>query len=229
MNAADYPNSPGFKSAGPSEQAATAISSTAKTLRDQVLKTIAEAPAGLSADAVADQPGRSVLAIRPRVSELRRLGEIQPTTQRVKNLSGKHLVTATRSFACYKCAMTTPTPEERRWHWAEGNKYALEAMKALLWLNGGSAAAMLAFFGARARLITPAFGWSLIWFGIGAFLSVVLFVIAYFTQLEYANKGITRSAHRLHSAAYVPLLGSLIAFLLGLWCGYSAIVPAVGG
>jgi hypothetical protein len=57
----EYPDAPGFKASGPSEQAATAISSTAKTLRDQVLKTIAEAPAGLSADAVADRLGRSVL------------------------------------------------------------------------------------------------------------------------------------------------------------------------
>jgi hypothetical protein len=35
--------------------------------------------------------------------------------------------------------MTTPTPEEQRFHWSEGNRYALEAMKALLWLNGVSA------------------------------------------------------------------------------------------
>jgi hypothetical protein len=83
--------------------------------------------------------------------------------------------------------MAAPTPQEQRYHWAEGNKYAIEAMKALLWLNGGSAGAMLAFFGARARSITPAFGWSLISFGFGAFLSVVLFVIAYFAQLDYAN------------------------------------------
>ena len=83
-----YPDAPGFKVAGPSEQAAEAISNSAKTLRDQVLKTIADAPAGLSADAVADRLGKSVLSVRPRVSELRRLGEIRPTTQRVKNESG---------------------------------------------------------------------------------------------------------------------------------------------
>jgi transposase len=83
-----YPDQPGFKAPGPSEQAAQAICSTAKKLRDQVLKIIAEAPAGLSADAVADRLGKSVLSVRPRVSELRRLGEIQPTTQRVKNQSG---------------------------------------------------------------------------------------------------------------------------------------------
>jgi hypothetical protein len=84
----DYPDQPGWKAAGPSEQAANAVSGTAKTLRDQVLKTISDAPAGLSADAVADRLGKSVLSVRPRVSELRRLGEIRPTTQRAKNESG---------------------------------------------------------------------------------------------------------------------------------------------
>ena len=83
-----YPDVPGFKAPGPSEQAATAIRNAAKTLREQVLKTISEAPAGLSADAVAERLGKSVLAVRPRVSELRRLGEIRPTTQRAKNQSG---------------------------------------------------------------------------------------------------------------------------------------------
>jgi hypothetical protein len=83
-----YPTTPGFKAAGPSEQAATAISNTVKTLREQVLKTISEAPTGLSADAVAERLGKSVLSVRPRVSELRRLGEIRPTTQRAKNQSG---------------------------------------------------------------------------------------------------------------------------------------------
>jgi len=83
-----YPDVAGFKAPGPSEQAANTISGTAKTLREQVLKTISEAPAGLSADAVADRLGKSVLSVRPRVSELRRLGEIRPTTQRAKNQSG---------------------------------------------------------------------------------------------------------------------------------------------
>ncbi|SHN66584.1 hypothetical protein SAMN05444170_1000 [Bradyrhizobium erythrophlei] len=83
-----YPDQPGYKSLGPSEQAAVAVCNTAKALRDQVLRTICDSPAGLSADAVADRLGKSVLSVRPRVSELRRLGEIQPTTQRVKNASG---------------------------------------------------------------------------------------------------------------------------------------------
>jgi hypothetical protein len=83
-----YPDAPGFKVPGPSEQAATAIASTAKTLRDQVLDTIAAAPTGLTADEVAEKLHKSVLSVRPRVAELHRQGEIRPTTARGKNASG---------------------------------------------------------------------------------------------------------------------------------------------
>jgi hypothetical protein len=76
MNRANYPEQAGSKSAGPSEEAARTIDKTARSLRDQVLKIIADSPAGLSADSVADQLGRSVLSVSPRVSELHRLGEI---------------------------------------------------------------------------------------------------------------------------------------------------------
>ena len=37
------------------------------------------------------------------------------------------------------------------WHWTEGNKYALEAIKALLLINGGAAVALLAFAGNFAK------------------------------------------------------------------------------
>jgi hypothetical protein len=84
----DYPDRPGFKVPGPSEQAAAAVAGMAKTLRDQVLSTIANAPAGLTADEVADKLHRSVLSVRPRVSELHRQGEIRQTGARGKNESG---------------------------------------------------------------------------------------------------------------------------------------------
>jgi hypothetical protein len=125
--------------------------------------------------------------------------------------------------------MTTPTPEEQRYHWSEGNKYALEAIRSLLVLNGGAAAALLTFFGARPRLVTSAFAEALVSFGVGAVLSVVLFGMAYFVQLEYGNEGITPLGRRLHQLAYIPLVGALIAFLVGLQRAYAAIVPAVGG
>lgn len=84
----DYPTSPGFKAAGPSQEAAQAVAGMAKTLRDQVLRTIAASPHGLTADEVASKLNRSILSVRPRVSELHRQGEIRRTSIRGKNDSG---------------------------------------------------------------------------------------------------------------------------------------------
>jgi hypothetical protein len=83
-----YPDGAGFKSNGPSQEAAQAIERTAKTLRDQVLRTFQQSPQGLTADAVADRLGKSILSVRPRVSELHRQGEIRPAGDRGKNDSG---------------------------------------------------------------------------------------------------------------------------------------------
>lgn len=88
MKARDYPDNPGFKSAGASQEAAQAIAGHAKTLRARVLGEIASTPAGLSADAVADRLGASILSVRPRVSELHRSGEIRKSQERAKNESG---------------------------------------------------------------------------------------------------------------------------------------------
>lgn len=83
-----YPDHPGFKTNGPSAEAARAMARTAQTLREKVLRTLAAAPAGLHADAIASLLGESVLAVRPRVSELYRSGEIRKTEARAKNISG---------------------------------------------------------------------------------------------------------------------------------------------
>jgi predicted ArsR family transcriptional regulator len=88
MQARDYPDSPGFKSAGTSQEAAQAIAGHAKTLRARVLDAITSEPSGLSADAVADRLGESVLSVRPRVSELHRAGDIRRTEARARNASG---------------------------------------------------------------------------------------------------------------------------------------------
>lgn len=84
----DYPNVPGFKVAGPSEEAAAAVAPIAGTLREQVLQIIASSQHGLTADEVAAKLNKSVLSVRPRVSELRRQGEIRQALTRGKNDSG---------------------------------------------------------------------------------------------------------------------------------------------
>jgi len=83
-----YPDAPGFKAHGTSEQAARIVAGTAKTLRAQVLQAIAAAPDGLTADEVAERLNKSILSVRPRVSELNRNGEIRQAPNRGRNSSG---------------------------------------------------------------------------------------------------------------------------------------------
>jgi hypothetical protein len=88
MSGSTYPDRPGHKVPGPSEDAATAIAGSAGTLRDRVREVIATALSGITADDVAAQLNRSILSVRPRVSELRRLGDIRQAEGRGKNRSG---------------------------------------------------------------------------------------------------------------------------------------------
>jgi predicted transcriptional regulator len=83
-----YPDAPGFKVSGPSEQAAQTISGAANRLRAAVLAQFATYPGGATADEVAKDLNLSVLSVRPRVSELNRMGEIKQTGGRRKNESG---------------------------------------------------------------------------------------------------------------------------------------------
>ena len=84
-----YPNRPGFKQYGTSQEAADAIEPHADTLRGKALAVIrAAGPRGRTADEVADILNRSVLSIRPRISELLVLGLIKRNDERRKNRSG---------------------------------------------------------------------------------------------------------------------------------------------
>ncbi len=83
-----YPDTPGFKVAGPSKQAAKAMTGKAAKMRAAVLAQIAQYSGGATADEIAKDLNLSVLSVRPRVSELRRNGEIEQTGGRRKNQSG---------------------------------------------------------------------------------------------------------------------------------------------
>lgn len=85
----EYPDVPGFKKAGTSEAAAEAIKPRAPTLRNRALAELERIqPAGLTPDQVARRMGCSVLSIRPRMTELFKLGLIEPTGERRPNASG---------------------------------------------------------------------------------------------------------------------------------------------
>lgn len=84
---AKYPHTPGFKREGTSKIAAQEIRGEAKTLAGKTLAVIRARPS--TADEVAAALNKSVLAIRPRLSELNALGKIVETSERRRNTSGK--------------------------------------------------------------------------------------------------------------------------------------------
>ena len=77
--------------------------------------------------------------------------------------------------------------DDAKWHWAEGNKYAVEAAKSILLVNGAAAIATLTFIGNLKLQPTRALVMSMLIFAVAAVASALLFAFAYFTQLNYGN------------------------------------------
>jgi hypothetical protein len=109
------------------------------------------------------------------------------------------------------------------WHWEQGNKYAVETIKALLAINGGAAVALLAFAGniakngGNAASVASHLANSLLGFGLGALLGALGFLTAYLTQLQYGRGGESfRPAHWWHAATYALVILSALAFVVGL-------------
>jgi predicted ArsR family transcriptional regulator len=86
MSELTYPKAPGFKVHGASEVAACAMAD--KAMQIPVLKELANHSGGATADEIAKALGLSILSIRPRVSQLRRLGKIEEIGARRKDESG---------------------------------------------------------------------------------------------------------------------------------------------
>lgn len=82
-----YPQACGSKREGTSRQAAQQMQATAPTLRDKVLAALRQRP--LTADETAAAIGKTILATRPRLSELSAAGLIVETSKRRRNSSGK--------------------------------------------------------------------------------------------------------------------------------------------
>lgn len=81
-----YPDRPGFKSAGTSKEAAKIAMSASKTIRERVLEELRHQP--LTPDEAAVRLSLSVLAVRPRFSELAKKGLIIRTGDQRQNASG---------------------------------------------------------------------------------------------------------------------------------------------
>ncbi|WP_316169408.1 hypothetical protein [Bradyrhizobium sp. SZCCHNRI1058] len=82
-----YPTTPGSKGGGASEDAAKRIVTRASKLRAAITALMANGYR-LTADEIATQMRESVLAIRPRVSELVKTGTLVKLADRRKNVSG---------------------------------------------------------------------------------------------------------------------------------------------
>ena len=84
-----YPVKPGYKEPTTSKAAAKAIEHRVEHLRDRVLTAISNAgKRGLTADEAASRIGETVLAVRPRVTELSMGKKIERTGERRPNASG---------------------------------------------------------------------------------------------------------------------------------------------
>lgn len=85
-----YPQSPGYKRRDTSKQAAEDMKPSAETLRQKVYDLLTRLE--LSADQAAYILEEDKLSIRPRCSELAKMGRIEDSGKRSLNKSGKKAV-----------------------------------------------------------------------------------------------------------------------------------------
>ena len=86
-----YPHHPGHKARDTAAKAAADAAETAPQLRARCLAVL-ERSNGLTADEVAGRLGLSILSVRPRLSELARLGKARDSGARRRNVSGKRAI-----------------------------------------------------------------------------------------------------------------------------------------
>lgn len=87
-----YPHAPGARDRDTSQVAAAGMTRAAPILRASALDVL-ERSNGLTADEVAGRLGVSILSIRPRITELLKLGKIRDSGARRRNpSSGKSAI-----------------------------------------------------------------------------------------------------------------------------------------
>ena len=86
-----YPVAPGARDRDTSRAAADRIAPSAALVRERVLDEF-ERSRGLTADECAGRLGLSILTVRPRVTELTRLGKLRDSGARRVNGSGRRAI-----------------------------------------------------------------------------------------------------------------------------------------
>jgi hypothetical protein len=123
-----------------------------------------------------------------------------------------------------------PTSE---WHWEQGTKFAVEAIKTTLLLNGAAAIALLTFI-TNTKTISRSAVAAVVLFAIGTVLSALAFIFAYWTQLEYGNAEISaatekqriwKRGQRLNLCAGVLVVFSVILFSAGIIMAALTVTP----
>lgn len=89
-----YPHKPGFKARGTAKAAAKSMENKAVPLRERAYAAFRKAGRnGATADEIAETIGSTILAVRPRVSELAAMGMLEDTLKRRANSgSGRHAI-----------------------------------------------------------------------------------------------------------------------------------------
>lgn len=85
-----YPDAPGYRRRATSKAAADAIAPRAVKLRDLVLAEIKKKPG--TADEIAKRLRQTVLAVRPRCTELAKVGLVVDSDIRRSNVSGRSAI-----------------------------------------------------------------------------------------------------------------------------------------
>ena len=119
-------------------------------------------------------------------------------------------------------------------HFALAVTVAVEALKALLLVNGGAATALIAL--SDKSMGHSKYGNAVLLFALAALLNATTLVVGYFSQLAYANHRSSREQndvgganvsfkwHRISQTAAVGLvLASLLASAVGMRCAFLAV------
>ena len=119
-------------------------------------------------------------------------------------------------------------------HFALAVTVAVEALKALLLVNGGAATALIAL--SDKSMGYSKYGTAVLLFALAALLNAVTLVVGYFSQLAYANHRFSREQndvggananfkwHRISQiAAICFVLMSLLASALGMSFAFLAV------